>query len=61
MSTAPHDDDDHDRDHGDDERARIENAAAHLRVPVATLQYWRSRRMVWRAARRRRGPGPSGR
>lgn len=42
MSTAPHHDDDHnndeDRNHGDDERARIENAAAQLRVPVATMR-----------------------
>lgn len=37
MSTAPHHDvdNDEDRNHGGDERARIENAATQLRVPVA--------------------------
>ena len=39
MSTAPHhDDDNHDRD---DEMLSIEEAAAFLRVPVATMRYWR--------------------
>jgi hypothetical protein len=57
MSTAPHDDNNHDRDDGDDERASTENAAAHLRAPVATLQYWRPRRMVCRADRRPPRPG----
>ena len=45
MSTAPH----HDRTHGNDERARIENAAAQLRVPVAANRYWRIQRRSWRA------------
>ncbi|WP_281271778.1 hypothetical protein [Nocardioides immobilis] len=42
MSTAPNHDDDnnsHDCNRGDDERARIENSAAQLRVPVATIRY----------------------
>ena len=57
MSTAPHhDDNDQDRNHGDDEQARIENAAAQLRVPVATIRYWRTRRRLWRAERGR-SPG----
>lgn len=38
MSTAPHHDDSQDWNRGDDERARIENAAAQLRVPVATMR-----------------------
>ena len=37
MSTAPH----HDDNHADDEMLSIEKAAALLRVPVATLRYWR--------------------
>jgi len=37
MSTAPH----HDDNHEDDEMLSIEEAAAFLRVPVATMRYWR--------------------
>ena len=37
MSTAPH----HDDNHADDEMLSIEEAAAFLRVPVATMRYWR--------------------
>ena len=37
MSTAPH----HDDNHEDDEMLSIEEAAEFLRVPVATLRYWR--------------------
>jgi hypothetical protein len=37
MSTAPH----HDDNHADDEMLSIEEAAAFLRVPVATKRYWR--------------------
>ena len=37
MSTAPH----HDDNHADDEMLSIEEAAEFLRVPVATLRYWR--------------------
>lgn len=56
MSTAPHhdnNDDNQDRNHGEDERACIENAAAQLRVPVATMRYWRTHGMgrLWRAER----------
>jgi len=58
MSTAPHDDNNHDRN---DQRASIEEVAARLRVPVPTLRYWLRGPMVWRADQRRRGPGPSGR
>ena len=39
MSTAPHHD--HDDNHEDDEMLSIEEAAALLRVPVATMRYWR--------------------
>jgi len=39
MSTAEHHDDNH--DHAGDEMLSIEEAAAFLRVPVATLRYWR--------------------
>jgi hypothetical protein len=35
MSTAPH------RDHAEDEILSIEEAAAFLRAPVATMRYWR--------------------
>jgi hypothetical protein len=58
MSTAPHHDDDNnqDRNHSDDERAGIENAADQLRVPVATRRYWRTHRRLWRAERGR-SPG----
>lgn len=58
MSTALHHDDDNnqDRNHGDDERARIENAAAQRRMPVATIRYWRTHRGLWRAERGR-SPG----
>ena len=37
MSTARHDHD----DHADDEMLTIDEAAAFLRVPVATMRYWR--------------------
>ena len=37
MSTAPNYDDNHE----DDEMLTIEEAAAFLRVPVATMRYWR--------------------
>ena len=37
MSTAPNCDDNHE----DDEMLSIEEAAAFLRVPVATMRYWR--------------------
>ena len=37
MSTAPHPD----NNHADDEMLSIEEAAAFLRVPVATMRYWR--------------------
>ena len=37
MSTAPH----YDENHTDDEMLSIEEAAAFLRVPVATMRYWR--------------------
>jgi hypothetical protein len=37
MSTARHDND----DHADDEMLTIDEAAAFLRVPVATMRYWR--------------------
>ena len=37
MSTAPNYDDNHE----DDEMLSIEEAAAFLRVPVATMRYWR--------------------
>ena len=37
MSTARH----HDNNHADDEMLSIEEAAAFLRVPVATMRYWR--------------------
>ncbi|RHW24096.1 hypothetical protein D0Z08_26485 [Nocardioides immobilis] len=63
MSTAPHRDDDNnqDRNHDDDESARIENAAAQLRVPIATIRYWRTHRRLWRAERRRPpGSGSNG-
>lgn len=66
MSTAPHRDDDddndnQDRNHGDEERARIGNAAAQLWVPVATLRYWRTHDRLRRAERGRRpGSGPIG-
>ncbi len=40
MSTAPHHN--HvDDNHADDEMLSIEEAAAFLRVPVATMRYWR--------------------
>lgn len=60
MSNTPHHN--HDRRHdGDDERLRIENAAAQLRVPVATLRYWRIHRRLWQAEwRRRPGSGEIG-
>ncbi len=38
MLTATHH---HDDNHADDEMVSIEEAAAFLRVPVATLRYWR--------------------
>ena len=38
MSTAPHH---HDADHADDDMLSIEEAAALLRVPVATMRNWR--------------------
>lgn len=63
MSSTPHRDDDNnpDRNHGEDERARIENAAAQLRVPVATIRYWQGHHRVRRADRRRSpGSGPVG-
>ena len=45
MSTAPHHHHDkhdkHDDDHAEDEMLSIEEAAAFLRVPVATMRYWR--------------------
>ena len=58
MSTAPHHDSDtnQDRNHGDDQRPRIENAPAQLRVPVATMRYRRTHRRLWRAERGR-SPG----
>lgn len=37
MSTAPH----HQLAHADDEMLTIEEAADYLRMPVATLRYWR--------------------
>lgn len=37
MSTARHRDD----NHADDEMLSIDEAAAFLRVPVATMRYWR--------------------
>ena len=37
MSTARHDKD----DHANDEMLTIDEAAAFLRVPVATMRYWR--------------------
>lgn len=43
MSTAPHDDNNYDRN---DQPASIEQAAARLRVPVATLRY---HRRLWRS------------
>jgi hypothetical protein len=39
MSTAPHHD--HNDTHADDEMLSIEEASAFLRVPVATMRYWR--------------------
>lgn len=33
----------HSRDHTDDEMLDIEETADYLRVPVATLRYWRYR------------------
>ncbi|RHW26299.1 hypothetical protein D0Z08_15170 [Nocardioides immobilis] len=63
MSTTPHHDDDnnHDRHHADDERAAIEEAAAQLRVPVATLRYWRTHRRLRRTQPGRRpGSGSTG-
>jgi hypothetical protein len=53
MSNTPHHDDsngsdNHDRHHADDEGTRIENAAAQLQVPVATLRYWRTHRRLQR-------------
>jgi hypothetical protein len=58
MSTAPHEDNNHDRN---DPRASIEQAAARLRVPVATLRYWRTHRRLWRSQRGRSpGSGSSG-
>jgi Helix-turn-helix domain len=41
MSTAPHRDDNRDDNHADDEMLSIEEASAFLRVPVATMRYWR--------------------
>ena len=41
MSTAPHHDDNRRRNHADDELLNIEEAAAFLRVPVATMRWWR--------------------
>lgn len=62
MSTGPHDDNNHSRNRGDDEKARMKEAAARLRVPVATLRYWRRHDILLRAERRRRpGHGESGR
>ena len=56
MSTGPHDDNNHGRNHGDEERAGMKEAAARLRVPVATLRYWRTHR-TWSRAERGRRPG----
>jgi hypothetical protein len=39
MSTATHHD--HNDTHADDEMLSIEEASAFLRVPVATMRYWR--------------------
>ncbi len=36
MTTAPHH-----HDHANDEMLNINETAAYLRVPVATLRYWR--------------------
>jgi hypothetical protein len=58
MTTAPHDDNNHKHNA---QRASIEELAARLHLPVAAVGYWLSDRMVWRADRSRRGPGPSGR
>jgi hypothetical protein len=41
MSTAPHHTESHNDNHADDEMLSIEEAAAFLRVPVATMRYWR--------------------
>ena len=41
MSTAPHHDNNRDDNHAGDEMLSIEEAAAVLRVPVATMRYWR--------------------
>jgi hypothetical protein len=58
MSTAPHDDNNHDRN---DQRASIEEVAARLRVPVRTIRYWRTHLMLRRAAQGRRpGSGSDG-
>ena len=42
MSSAQH----ADRNHGNDEGARVENTAAQLRVPIATIRYWQTHRGV---------------
>lgn len=62
MSTAPHHDDDNNQDRNhDDERAAIEEAAAQLRVPVATLRYWRTHHTLRRTQPGRRpGSGSTG-
>jgi hypothetical protein len=41
MSTTPRHDGNRDQNHADDQMLSIEEAAAYLRVPVATMRYWR--------------------
>jgi hypothetical protein len=41
MSTTPRHHANRDQDHADDQMLNIEEAAAYLRVPVATMRYWR--------------------
>ncbi len=41
MSSAPHHHESHEDNHAGDEMLSIEEAATFLRVPVATMRYWR--------------------